>query len=181
MFLYVVVSTADVSWLKDLALQSQQPQQRPEQSPFSDTPSREATRMSNSSLPDVLHGRVLGVARHTAVNNQRRQKLMSKPANTVRFILAAVGTFERWFKEEYPADKREIFELSTMELDLCLENFFATVCKSSGENYNRASFTALRSRLDSYLKENGYPCSITRAPEFARSQNAFKLRKMGLR
>ncbi|XP_064597056.1 uncharacterized protein LOC135463632 isoform X9 [Liolophura sinensis] len=176
------VSTDDVYWIDVLGLQSeQQAEQHPQPLSLPGATSRETTRMISPSLSDGHYAGDLSAARHQSVNNQRRQKLMSKPANTIRFILAAVGTFERWFGEQHPNDRREIYDLSPVELDLHLENFFATVRKSSGEDYNRASFTALRSRLESYLKENGYPYSITRAPEFARSQSAFKLRKMGLR
>lgn len=114
-------------------------------------------------------------------NQRRRQRVKAKPETTTRYIVAAVGIFERWLWATYPDDQRQIFEIPPPELNKYLANFFMTITKPSGDEYNRESFMALRSRLDSYLKDNDYPCSLHKSEQFTESQLAFKMRCESLR
>lgn len=123
-------------------------------------------------------------ASNIAVENERRRqrvKVFGKPNTTVKFIVAAVGTFERWLWTRPGETRRPIYEIPPEELDPLLVEFFTTVKKPSGENYHHESFISLRSRLDSYLRDNEYPFSITHSEMFACSQQAFKNKRLELK
>ncbi|XP_064597057.1 uncharacterized protein LOC135463632 isoform X10 [Liolophura sinensis] len=124
---------------------------------------------------------VLPVRGVSMANRRRRERVKAKAETTTRYIVAAVGIFERWLWATYPDDQRQIFEIPPPELNTFLADFFMTITKPSGDEYNRESFMALRSRLDSYLKDNDYPCSLSKSEQFAKSQVAFKMRCESLR
>lgn len=138
-----------------------------------------------SSLSSVLAGRSTptSTSKMSAENLRRRERIKvdSRPRTTVNYMIAAVGTFERWLWSISQEERREIFEIPPEELDSFLVDFFSAVKKPCGGQYNPESFISLRSRLDSYLKDNDYPCSITKSELFAKSQLAFKLRKQELK
>ncbi|XP_064597055.1 uncharacterized protein LOC135463632 isoform X8 [Liolophura sinensis] len=138
-----------------------------------------------SSLSSVLAGRSTptSTSKMSAENLRRRERIKvdSRPRTTVNYMIAAVGTFERWLWSVSQEEHREIFEIPPEELDSFLVDFFSAVKKPCGGQYNPESFISLRSRLDSYLKDNDYPCSITKSELFAKSQLAFKLRKQELK
>lgn len=69
-----------------------------------------------------------------------------------------------------------MFEIPPPELDVLLVDFFNTVKKPNGEDYNPGSLRSLRTNLARYLKENTYPYSIVTAEIFVNSQMAFKQR-----
>ncbi|XP_064597634.1 uncharacterized protein LOC135464079 isoform X1 [Liolophura sinensis] len=101
--------------------------------------------------------------------------------NTLSNVCASVTSFERWLRENSPdpnqvMETRKMFEIPPPELDVLLVEFFNTVKKPNGEDYNPRSLRSLRTNLARYLKENTYPYSIVTAEVFANSQLAFKNR-----
>lgn len=122
---------------------------------------------------------IMGLKRR---NDRRRHLLMSgeKPRSTINDIVGAVSVFERWFLARCPGDQREMYEIPPVELDRYLVEYFTTVTSRHGQDYSPESYSAHRSRLDSYLKDWNYPHSITSSSIFAQSQAAFRLRKAKL-
>lgn len=55
-------------------------------------------------------------------------------------------------------------------------SFFQEIKKTSGQEYSSESFRLLRTYLNGYLKERGYPHCIVKSSLFARSMGAFKAR-----
>lgn len=98
-----------------------------------------------------------------------------KSQQTVTNLVGAVWTFERWLWKKDEA--REFEKIPAEELDRYLETFFGILKKQNGTDYDLGSFIRFRSYLDRYLKEHGYPHSISKSPAFCRSQAAFRARK----
>ncbi|XP_064597064.1 uncharacterized protein LOC135463632 isoform X17 [Liolophura sinensis] len=114
------------------------------------------------------------------IENQRRRariKREGKPPTTIGGIVVAVATFERWLWSQPGSVRRAMYEVPPDELDAYLVDFFTNVKCRSGADYTPRAFVNLRTRLDSYLRDNNYPCSITKSPLFLNSQRAFSLKK----
>lgn len=105
----------------------------------------------------------------------------SKAKSTVRNIAAAVGTFERWLGyTSVHNDRRNVETIPPEQLDEYLVEFYESVTKPSGDDYNVESFRLLRSNLESFLRDYNYPYSIVKCPVFLRSQIAYRQRKDSL-
>lgn len=116
-------------------------------------------------------------------NESRRNRIRNrhqKPEKTVRNVVGAVGNFERWLWSRFSEETREIFAIPPVELDRYLALFFSEVEKPTGGSFHPESFRSLRSRLESYLKDNSYPESIMHSPSFSESRQAFLQRKLKL-
>lgn len=92
-------------------------------------------------------------------------------------MAAAVGTFERWLWQKYTEEKREITDITPVELDKYLAEFFNEIRTPSGADYKLESFVRLKSYLGRYLKETQYPELLSGSPVFQTSQAAFRARK----
>lgn len=92
----------------------------------------------------------------------------------MRDIVAAASTFERWLWALSPHDRREIFKIPPEQLDGYLAEFFTTIKRRSGEEYQPKSLTNLRKRIDHYLIDCGYQHSIISHPLFEGSRNALR-------
>lgn len=68
-------------------------------------------------------------------------------------------------------------EVPPVKLDSYLVDFFSTIKCRTGADYSANSFVNLRTRLDTYLKDNDYPCSITKSELFSQSRWAFARRR----
>ncbi|XP_064596747.1 uncharacterized protein LOC135463418 [Liolophura sinensis] len=99
---------------------------------------------------------------------------------TAKNIQSAATTFERWLAVKEKSNRRPMEHIPPAELDKYLTDFFSTVKKRSGQDYNSDTLLSLRSYIDRYLREKGYPCSITKSDVFANSQVAFKVRRQEL-
>lgn len=99
---------------------------------------------------------------------------------TAKNIQSAATTFERWLASKEKSNRRPMEQIPPAELDRYLSDFFSTVKKRSGQDYNSDTLLSLRSYIDRYLREKGYPCSITKSDVFANSQMAFKVRRQEL-
>lgn len=108
----------------------------------------------------------------------RRFDVCGRPASTNRHVRLAVVQFEKWLKEGKHGDLRHIEDISPETLDGYLAEYFSGVRKQSGADYSVASFKSLRSCIEIYLKQVNYPLSITGSIEFAKSQMAFKGKKL---
>ncbi|XP_064597058.1 uncharacterized protein LOC135463632 isoform X11 [Liolophura sinensis] len=111
-----------------------------------------------------------------ALNIQRWLNVQKagKPETSVRDIVAAASTFERWLWALSAHDRREIFKIPPEELDGYLAEFFTTIKRRSGEEYQPKSLTNLRKRIDHYLIDCGYPHSIISHRLFEGSRNALR-------
>lgn len=114
-------------------------------------------------------------------NDQRMSSVMTKKRSTAGNRVYAVRTFERWLERQPCQDQRVIEVISPTELDSYLANFFRCVKNSGGKDYSSESFRILRANINSYLREKGYPVSITTSALFTESQNAFNIRKQKLK
>lgn len=68
-------------------------------------------------------------------------------------------------------------EIPPGELDEYLAEFFTDLRLPSGEEYKLESLCPLRSYLERYLKDCGYPESIISSSAFAKSQEAYRRKK----
>lgn len=87
-----------------------------------------------------------------------------------------INIFDRWMRMNVTAEERLFENLPPNELDQYLETFFRNVKRRTGEEFSRNSLFNIRTSLMRYLREVGYPHSITSSGLFVRSQLAFKFR-----
>lgn len=85
-----------------------------------------------------------------------------------------VRVFERWLKADSPVEMVKIELIQPAVLDRYLARFFTSIKTQTGEDFTKTSLFRLRSSLKRFLDDHGYPVSITTAPEFNESQQAFK-------
>lgn len=104
-----------------------------------------------------------------------------KPRATAKHMLAAVKIFERWLIDSVHKISRKVEEIPPPQLNIYLKDFFSSVKKVDGTEYNPVSLSTLRSSLDRYLREYNYPCSIVRSEDFLSSQLAYKDRLQKLK
>ncbi|XP_064597110.1 uncharacterized protein LOC135463663 isoform X3 [Liolophura sinensis] len=93
---------------------------------------------------------------------------------------SAVSIFERWlfenFHPEVATKYDKIEDIPVEELDEYLSQFWPTVKKQNGADYQVESLVQLRTRLDRHLRHASYSQSIVKSHCFAKSQKAFKER-----
>lgn len=102
-----------------------------------------------------------------------------KAESTIRGMVNVVGIVER-FLQTRNNDFRRIEEIPPTELDNYLVDFFYELKKPDGREYDPYSLSNLRSYLDRFLREHGYPYSIGVSPVFAASQHAFSSKRKSL-
>lgn len=103
------------------------------------------------------------------------------PDMTTKNMNMALGVFRRWlFEQGYGHRDTKIEDMPVRELDAQLSEFFATVKKRNGTDYDPQSFKVMRSYLSRYLKQQNYPLCITKSSEFERSLLAYKKRMQHL-
>ncbi|XP_064596989.1 uncharacterized protein LOC135463599 isoform X3 [Liolophura sinensis] len=109
----------------------------------------------------------------------RIPRISTKTPATIRNLVNAVGLLEQWLASHFPTEKRVVETIPPENLDGYLADFFTNVKKPCGEDYDVVSFSSLRSNINRFLEENGYPHSIsnTTSPYFSRSQDAYVLRR----
>lgn len=125
-----------------------------------------------ATLPQYSHSLDLSLSLPTAP---------TKNKGTGWNVTYAVRTFERWLERRSNQGQRKIETIPPVELDSYLVEFFGSIKNTSGKDYSSESFRILRTNISSHLKEQHYPASITSSSCFARSQNAFMLRKRSLK
>ncbi|XP_064597094.1 uncharacterized protein LOC135463658 isoform X1 [Liolophura sinensis] len=111
-------------------------------------------------------------------NSKRRERLQNHgkmPEATIRNIVGAVASFERWLWGGQFDDMRGIHEIPPQELDAYLVEFYRTAKTPAGLEYKVTAMQSLRSNLDKYLEATKYPCSISKSPAFAQSQLEYKM------
>ncbi|XP_064596891.1 uncharacterized protein KIAA1958 homolog isoform X5 [Liolophura sinensis] len=137
---------------------------------------------SASSITSMAAPTQVSVAAMVNVVSQSRiLNVQEKPRATAKHMLAAVKIFERWLIDSVHKISRKVEEIPPPQLNIYLKDFFTSVKKVDGTEYNPVSLSTLRSSLDRYLKEYDYPCSIVRSGEFLASQMAYKDRLQKLK
>lgn len=105
----------------------------------------------------------------------------ARSKSTINNVLSTVRVFESWLRKHSDyKETRSLEALPPAELDTYLTSFFSTVTKPAGCDYTPDSFRLLRSKLDHYLRSQGYRWSVVTSPEFRSSQFAFRRRKSEL-
>lgn len=134
-----------------------------------------ASVRSHAALPESQ------LPEHSTKQNirSRIRDVHLKSSQTVTNLVSVVGVVSRWLWRRY-SETRPIEQIPFRELDQYLIQLFAVLRKPSGLDYDPETFCCFRSNLDRFLKESGYPFSITRAREFARSQKSFQDRRRSL-
>lgn len=105
--------------------------------------------------------------------------IQQKPRQTVIQITSAVSALERWVWTMTSSHKH-IETMQPTELDDHLATFFRNLRKPDGSEYDLAHLSKTRSYIERFLREKEYPWSITRSPEFQKSQLAFSMSKKNL-
>lgn len=129
--------------------------------------------ISTSRKNPPLQTSILANVRSRIVN------IYDKPPQTVTHLATAVSSLERWIASQTGTHK-QIETLSPEELDGHLATYFPNLRKSDGSEYEWPHLAKSRSYIERFLRELGYPLSITRSPEFRVSQAALTLSKKTL-
>ncbi|XP_064597059.1 uncharacterized protein LOC135463632 isoform X12 [Liolophura sinensis] len=102
--------------------------------------------------------------------------MKQKAKATTAMCHSSASTLMRWLRTRHYQEQRAIENIPSELLDIYLVSFFQEIKKASGQEYSSESFRLLRSYLNGYLKEKGYPHCIVKSSLFARSMGAFKAR-----
>lgn len=133
-------------------------------------------------IPHVIQKLVQGVSKQDMVQCDRDRFSMGvRSLSTKQQIRGAVVNFEKWLKFSEFGDERRIDKVPPEILDEYLAVYFRDLKKVSGEEYSIGSLKSLRSCMEHYLKEAGYPFSIIGDQKFVRSQDAFKQKLLKLK
>ncbi|XP_064597263.1 uncharacterized protein LOC135463764 isoform X2 [Liolophura sinensis] len=98
------------------------------------------------------------------------------PKFTTRNTTNAVAMFERWLRETGRGENMPMHKIPANILDGYMADFFSTVKKANGEDYQRKTLGTLRSFLERHLRIHGYSFSILKSAQFSQSQQAFRRR-----
>ena len=91
-----------------------------------------------------------------------------KTKNTVRSTNNWVKRYQTWAHQQQLPTK--LSTIPTADLDKILQQYFAVVCRTNGENYEPESLKVMHSSINRYLREKGYGCSILKDKEFEKSR-----------
>ncbi|XP_064596901.1 uncharacterized protein LOC135463552 isoform X15 [Liolophura sinensis] len=131
---------------------------------------------SNSTSLTAFRG-ATSTSTMSAMSNSRYQNLDL----TTKNMNMALGIFRRWLIENgYGNCDTKVEDMPVRELDAYLADFFATVKKRNGTDYDPQSFKVMRSYLSRYLKQQNYPLCITKSSEFEQSLLSYKKRMQQL-
>lgn len=108
----------------------------------------------------------------TASVRCRIQKSCTVKGQSISDLTTAVASLENWIWTKTHSHKL-IETMSAAELDGHLAAFFPCLRKPNGYEYDWHYHCKCRSYIDRFLRESGYPLSITKSPEFFNSQQAF--------
>ncbi|XP_071090740.1 transcriptional regulator QRICH1-like [Haliotis cracherodii] len=99
---------------------------------------------------------------------------------SAQVIKSAVKQFQRFCQEKYDRDIN-LFSLSHDQLDGVLLDFFQGARKKKGGEFSSRSLKNVQIHLDMYLRDGGYPYSISKDEEFKSSRDFIKskLEEMG--
>lgn len=102
-----------------------------------------------------------------------KSKADSTFERTVRYH---VRSFEGWIQGPPYNDHRSMETITPSELDRYFADFFSSVKTKNGEDFTKKSLLRRRATLQRYLKDKGYPESITNTEVFPLSSKAFRER-----
>jgi hypothetical protein len=92
--------------------------------------------------------------------------------NTSRTTKTWLNTYLSW--AETRNQRQDIKNLSPVDLNAVLGQFYADLKKKNGEDYEPESLAIMQASLDRHLKEKGYTLSIVRVPQFYSSNKILK-------
>ena len=103
-----------------------------------------------------------------------------KPRNTVKKTESDLNVWYRWCLTV--GEKRTLENIPTHELNNLLSNFFFTVKKRNGEEYEPNTLTSLHRSIDRYLREVGQnTIRILEDREFESSRQALDAKRRQLK
>lgn len=109
----------------------------------------------------------------------RIANIESKSSTTVGNLVGAVSKLENWLASNHQ-DFRNIEEIPPAELDSYLVTFFSILKNRHGCDYDPESFSNFRSFLERFLKERGYPASLSSSSVFSQSQAIYNDKRRAL-
>lgn len=132
---------------------------------------------------EVNPGGGLNTSAIDRIDNRRIWERVVPVANRCRAavgnMVRAVGALERWWWRKYE-ESRPMEEMPAEDLDNYLTEYFSTLRRPDGSDYEQASLKNFRSLLDRFLRDHKYPYSLCKSSVFARSQRALWLRRKHL-
>ena len=98
------------------------------------------------------------------------QQLIAKNTNenTKRSTNTWLRRYQKWAEER--GFESNIVLVPKLELDAILQQFYAELIKSNGQEYEPESLKVMQSALDRHLREEGCSFSILKDPEFSNSR-----------
>ena len=99
--------------------------------------------------------------------------------NTSRTTKTWINAYLSW--AETRNQRQDIENLSPVDLNAVLGQFYAELKKKNGEDYEPESLAVMQASLDRHLKEKGYTLSIVRDPQFYSSNKILKGKATKLR
>ncbi|XP_067657130.1 uncharacterized protein [Haliotis asinina] len=95
------------------------------------------------------------------------------------YVRFAVKRFQSFIKEKGVNDP--MFRIPPDKLDPLLAEFYVTVRNLRGQEFGISTLKSIQSYLELYLRENGYPVSITRDTEFLNCRTLLQTKIQQLR
>ncbi|XP_046327430.1 uncharacterized protein LOC124111701 [Haliotis rufescens] len=95
------------------------------------------------------------------------------------YVRFAVKRFQSFIKEKGVNDP--MFRIPPDKLDPLLAEFYVTVRNLRGQEFGVSTLKSIQSYLELYLRENGYPVSITRDTEFLNCRSLLQTKIQQLR
>ena len=124
-------------------------------------------KKSSTVLPKVLD------SVQNFIDNQKK-------FNTVNATKQHVKTLTNWLIK-LKNESRPIEEIEPERLNLYLQEFFVSIKKKDGSDYEPASLDAMRAAIDRHLKDKGYDKSIISDPIFIKTRQAHTARKLAVK
>lgn len=128
------------------------------------------------TIPEDLRGLAVMDPNSTPSTAQRRETSTGS-----KNAACAAGILQRWLQNRDVPELRRIEEIPPVELDAYLFNFFGSVTKTNGGDYDHRSWRNLRSNIDRYLREHGYAHAISHSSLFQKSRGMFLQRQESLK
>ncbi|XP_064597160.1 uncharacterized protein LOC135463699 isoform X5 [Liolophura sinensis] len=132
-----------------------------------------------AGYPDMTTQAMLARRRATCQRVRSRiDNIQDKSYITVKHLVGSVATLETWLQA--CGEHRCTEDIPPEELDPLLVDFFSNVKKLDGGDYDPTSFACLRSYIERFLVDKGYRFSLRKSSAFARSHQAFQIRRKNL-
>ena len=105
---------------------------------------------------------------------------LKKNDNTKRKTSSDVALFQRFLKEIHDIDE-DLEEIEPELLNIYMAEFFVSVRKSDGQQYEPLSLRSFFASFNRYLKEKDYPVEVAQSPIFCKALEALKAKQKDLK